>query len=259
MTSRQEPEAGRPQERPLARLPGHHNVLCVTPHPPPRQPAPWPWPSPWPPCPQPLSPAHPDHLHEGNAISTRSFIARPTGTGYEGIYCHYDGYPDHQLPLLLGAARYRFGGDLDALRRHLIDGPHDWRQLGVDLLDRAPDNVRERLDPHGDLGPSAPFDNVFNVDGTPAKSIPITDANADAMGLEWGYVLHDHGIEVIALTWYDVGPIVPWDTDPLSRISGTPSLWESNRPAPIQAPATLLKIAKPVAPVPAPARSRITR
>ncbi|WP_327386823.1 hypothetical protein [Streptomyces sp. NBC_01207] len=131
----------------------------------------------------------------------------------------------------------------------------------MDLLDRAPDNVLERLDPHGDLGPSAPFDNVFNVDGTPAKPIPVTDANADAMGLEWGYVLHDHGIEVIALTWYDAGSIVPWDTDPLSRISGTPSLWDSNQPAPIQAPATPLKITKPLAPAPAPApaRSRITR
>ncbi|MDK9494396.1 hypothetical protein QEZ40_000268 [Streptomyces katrae] len=40
----------------------------------------------------------------------------------------------------------------------------------MDLLDRAPDNVLERLDPHGDLGPSAPFDNVFNVDGTPAPA-----------------------------------------------------------------------------------------
>ncbi|MGW6577631.1 hypothetical protein ACWGAN_36430 [Streptomyces sp. NPDC054945] len=218
-----------------------------------------PWPGLYPHCPQPLPPAPADHLHEGTAISTRSFIARPAGTGYEGIYCHYDGYPDHQLPLLLGAARYRFGGDLDALRRRLIDGPHDWKQLGMDLLDGAPDNVRERLDPHGDRGPSAPFDNVFNVDGTPAKPIPVTDANADAMGLEWGYVLHDHGIEVIALTWYDIGPIVPWDTDPLSRISGTPSLWDPTRPAPIQAPAAPLKITKPVAPAPAPARSRITR
>ncbi|WP_240805147.1 hypothetical protein [Streptomyces sp. A1547] len=79
------------------------------------------------------------------------------------------------------------------------------------------------------------------------------------MGLEWGYVLHDHGIEVIALTWYDAGPIVPWDTDPLSRISGTPSLWDSNRPAPIQAPAAPLKVTKPAAPAPAPARPRITR
>ncbi|MEU6312305.1 hypothetical protein [Streptomyces sp. NPDC047014] len=158
---------------------------------------------------------------------------------------------------MLGAANHRFGGDLDALRRHLLDGSHDWKQLGKDLLDRVPDPVLHRLDPHGDNGPSARSDDVFHLDGTPAKPIPITDANA--MGLEWGYVLHDHGIEVIALTYYDRGPIVSWDTDLLSRVSDTPSLWAPTRPAPVQAPAPMLEITKPAAPAPAPARPRITR
>ncbi len=33
-------------------------------------------------------------------MSTRSFIARQTETGYEGVYCHWDGYPSHNGALL---------------------------------------------------------------------------------------------------------------------------------------------------------------
>ncbi|WP_327731464.1 hypothetical protein OG250_43285 [Streptomyces sp. NBC_00487] len=42
-----------------------------------------------------------------NSLATRSFIARPTDTGYAGVYVHWDGYPSHHLPLLLGAHQYR--------------------------------------------------------------------------------------------------------------------------------------------------------
>jgi len=33
-------------------------------------------------------------------MSTRSFIARKTDTGYEGVYCHWDGYPEHNGAVL---------------------------------------------------------------------------------------------------------------------------------------------------------------
>jgi hypothetical protein len=33
-------------------------------------------------------------------MSTRSLIARKTENGFESIYCHFDGYPDHHAPIL---------------------------------------------------------------------------------------------------------------------------------------------------------------
>jgi len=33
-------------------------------------------------------------------MSTRSIIAVKVENGYESIYCHWDGYPTHHLPLL---------------------------------------------------------------------------------------------------------------------------------------------------------------
>lgn len=33
-------------------------------------------------------------------MSTRSFIARKTDVGYQGVYCHWDGYPEHNGVIL---------------------------------------------------------------------------------------------------------------------------------------------------------------
>lgn len=33
-------------------------------------------------------------------MSTRSVIAKKTTEGYDAIYCHWDGYPSHHLPIL---------------------------------------------------------------------------------------------------------------------------------------------------------------
>ena len=33
-------------------------------------------------------------------MSTNSTIAVKTEKGYEGIYCHWDGYPEYMYPLL---------------------------------------------------------------------------------------------------------------------------------------------------------------
>ncbi|MEU9939081.1 hypothetical protein [Streptomyces lavendulae] len=143
------------------------------------------------------------------------------------------------------------------MRQHLVDAPHDWKGLGMDLLQGAPDHVLDHFGPDGSRFASAYLDNVVNIDGTPAEPIPITEDNSE--GLEWGYVLHDQGTEVIALTWYNRGPTVSWGTDPLARVSGTPSLWAPDRPAPVQSRPTPLKITKPAAPPPATARPQVTR
>ncbi len=72
-------------------------------------------------------------------MSTHSVIARPTGTGYTGIYVHLDGYPSARLPLLLAAYQHRFARDVDAMSVHLIGQVTiAWDELGTDLLDGAP-------------------------------------------------------------------------------------------------------------------------
>ena len=63
-------------------------------------------------------------------MATRSVIAVRTGTArkprYLAVYCHYDGYPEHQLPIL--AEHYNSasaalilvsGGDISCLRTNL--------------------------------------------------------------------------------------------------------------------------------------------
>lgn len=47
-------------------------------------------------------------------MATRSFICKVNSDGsVEGVYCHWDGYPDHHLPLLEG--KYTTHGDVDDL------------------------------------------------------------------------------------------------------------------------------------------------
>lgn len=196
-------------------------------------------------------------------MGTPCFIARPTdptttGSRFSGIYCAYDGYPDHQLPLLLGALCYRFAGDLNALRRHLIDATHDWQGLGMDLLQGAPDAVLDTIDPQAERFPSMPLTDVYTLSGEPAEPIPVTE-HPDYGDLQWGYVLHDQGIEVIPLAWYDRGPLVAWSTPPLARIQRAPALWAPDQRPPVQLPRAPLTLVPPVGPAPLSSRPRAIR
>ncbi|MGQ4383575.1 hypothetical protein [Streptomyces sp. SAS_270] len=97
--------------------------------------------------------------------------------------------------------------------------------------------------------------NVINADGSPAERELITQDGTDE--LEWAYVLHPHGIEVIALHAYDRGPVVAWDTDPRSRVTANPSAWHPDTPAPIVAPRTAPRLSTSApAPAPRPAARR---
>lgn len=59
----------------------------------------------------------------------------------------------------------------------------------------------------------------------------VTDATADDQDLQWGYVLHPQGIEVISLLHEDIGPVIGWDTDPRTAFTDHPGAW-SCAPAP---------------------------
>ncbi|MFE7302634.1 hypothetical protein [Streptomyces sp. NPDC057579] len=65
----------------------------------------------------------------------------------------------------------------------------------------------------------------------------VTDYTADEQDLQWGYILHPEGIEVISLLHEDIGPFVDWNTDPRTAFSDNPARWSSLAPPPvIQAP-----------------------
>lgn len=168
-----------------------------------------------------------------NSLPTRSFIARPTiGTGYTGIRVQLDGVPSHHLPLLLAAYQYRFGRNVEAMCRHLIDDVAvGWDELGTDLLDDAPPALVAALTGGGHW-PSRTLDHVITPDGSPPVRMSVTDTTADDQDMQWGYVLHQQGIEVISLLNEDLGPVVDWATDPRTAFNDHPAAWSSLDPAP---------------------------
>ncbi|MFG2979399.1 hypothetical protein ACGFYY_41240 [Streptomyces sp. NPDC048331] len=115
------------------------------------------------------------------------------------------------------------------MSRHLIDDVAiSWEELGTDLLDQAPPELFLALT-GGETWPSREPQNLFTLDGSPPQRMTVTpEATGD---LEWGYVLHPHGIEVISLSEHDRGPLVGWASDPLYPFSDHPAMWAPAGPA----------------------------
>ncbi|MFE9686769.1 hypothetical protein [Streptomyces sp. NPDC006285] len=154
-------------------------------------------------------------------MSTHSFLARPTPRGYTGIYVHFDGQPSAKLPLLLAAYQHRFGRDLEAMTRHLVDDVAvGWDELGTDLLEGAPPQTVAALT-GCEQWPSRTLDHLIAVDGGPPSRMTVTEATTAGQDLEWGYVLRPQGIEVVPALFQTSGPVVPWDTDPLGDFSAS--------------------------------------
>ncbi|MEJ8638998.1 hypothetical protein [Streptomyces sp. MS2.AVA.5] len=160
-------------------------------------------------------------------------MARPAdGTGYSGIHVQLDGVPSHHLPLLLAAYQHKFGRDVEAMSHHLIDDVAvGWDELGTDLLDDAPPALVAALT-GGERWPSRTLDHLITPDGSPPVRMTVTDEIAGAQDMQWGYVLHQQGIEVISLLHEDIGPVVDWATDPRTAFSDHPAAWSSLTPAP---------------------------
>lgn len=152
-------------------------------------------------------------------------------------------------PLLLAAHQHRFAGDTDALAAHLIDSPAvGWNSLGEDLLDGAPDEVRQHVvGPHGGPGPSSTIDNMFTLDGSPAERMTCNEAAAGQGWLQWAYVLHPHGIEVLPLSETVTGSVVAWDQDPMTVFPDDVRAWLPGRRTP---PATTVRKPAPVSTAP---------
>ncbi|MFI9210225.1 hypothetical protein ACIGW7_19070 [Streptomyces sp. NPDC053253] len=184
-------------------------------------------------------------------MGSPAFIARPTSDGYAGVHVQFDSSPPNMLPLLLAAYQFRFGRDLEALSRYLVDHVvFAWDEIGTDLLDGSPPGLLQRLT-GGEQWPSREMTGVINLDGTPAEREVITRDNS--AGHHWGYILHPAGIEVISRQNDPRGPVISWDTDPRAHFSKAIALWMPGTPPPMSLPRDLPKLTAAPAPPATPA------
>ena len=69
-------------------------------------------------------------------MSTRSIIGTTTGTTFEAAYCHYDGYPSHQVPILAGLVTRHGTHALDVLTGKTTAAPGGpitgWATISLD-------------------------------------------------------------------------------------------------------------------------------
>lgn len=110
------------------------------------------------------------------------------------------------------------------MTRYLVDDVAvGWAELGTDLLDGTPPEIVAALT-GGDVWPSRTLDHLITPDGSPPTRMTVTETTAASQDLEWGYVLHPQGIEVVAPLSASSGPVISWDTDPRSDFS-QPAAW----------------------------------
>ncbi|WSZ34375.1 hypothetical protein OG806_35530 [Streptomyces sp. NBC_00882] len=129
--------------------------------------------------------------------------------------------------MLLAAYQYKFGRDIEAMSRHLIDDVAvGWDELGTDLLDDAPPALVTALT-GGEHWPSRTLDHLITPDGSSPVRMSVTDTTADEQDVQWGYVLHKEGVEVISPLHEDIGPIVSWSTDPRTAFNDHPAAWSA--------------------------------
>ncbi|MFD3808081.1 hypothetical protein ACFWTC_31815 [Streptomyces sp. NPDC058619] len=139
------------------------------------------------------------------------------------------------------------------MNRHLIDAvPVAWSGLGTDLLDGTPEALVNELT-GGQHYPSKQMDDLITPDGSPPFRMSVHEGGTG--GLDWCYVLHEHGIEVISLREELRGPVVGWATDPRTRFSDHPALWQPTGPVPGRPPQAAPKLGTSAVVASAPAPS----
>jgi hypothetical protein len=125
-------------------------------------------------------------------MSTRSIVARVAGDGFEGRYCHWDGYPTNRAKQLFQAYR-ELGNSADALKTYAIrDGESGyWSSFQPPSEEKKP---AHRETPEGEaefqknLGE---FSWCFEKD-----NYDLVKSWGDNWGTEWAYVIDDKGLSV---------------------------------------------------------------
>lgn len=110
-------------------------------------------------------------------MSTRGVIARKTGSGFRGVYHHWDGYPSGLGKYLFELRWRRFKGDTQKMLKFLIDEhPNGWSSIGNYLKS-------------GRVGKD---DYYAKGNESPA----MTEKNSSGSGVEYAYVFAGDTMEI---------------------------------------------------------------
>jgi len=118
-------------------------------------------------------------------MSTRSLIARKTETGWEGIYHHWDGYPEALGATLFELFNGHFDQDAKTMLAFLLDEHRGgWSTInGADFS--LPAGFSNSLDMDTPHGPRC----FCHGDRSEGPLDLVTEATASAMGAEYCYVI----------------------------------------------------------------------
>lgn len=89
---------------------------------------------------------------------------------------------------------------------------------------------------------------MYTPDGSPAARMTCDESAAGQGWLQWAYVLHPHGIEVLPLSESVTGSVVAWDQDPMTPFPDDVRAWLPGRRTP---PATTVHKPVPLSTSPA--------
>lgn len=128
-------------------------------------------------------------------MSTRSVIAKPTGEGWVGRYCHSDGYPEHMVPELIRLVKEK---GLDRCIDILINFNAGWSYLTPNPALTEGYNDDGRFKTVSNYG-IAYTTKKMTLHGKPYQQASMDDwieGNDTDTWCEWAYVLAPEGIEV---------------------------------------------------------------
>lgn len=106
-------------------------------------------------------------------MSTRGGIARKNGTGFKGVYHHWDGYPSGLGKMLFELrSTWRFMGDTKKMVEFLIEAhPAGWSSISGLLQDKEGDDYKE-------------------------EPCELNEKNASGRGVEYVYVFDGDKMEI---------------------------------------------------------------
>lgn len=164
-------------------------------------------------------------------MGTRSIIGQATDSGFEGRYCHWDGYPTGRGPALMQTYR-ELDGDLDAVIAYAIrpDVPGYWSSFLPPSKAAENDAKPERTTCQLCAGTGVRLDGRFQERGPNCNGCSSTGlaqnpdrtdtyrtdngnswaTQSDDWGAEFAYLLSKRGVDVLAADWSDDNDTVTW-------------------------------------------------
>lgn len=127
-------------------------------------------------------------------MGTRSVLAVQQGDGWKGRYCHWDGYPDHQLTTLLELIE-RDGAE--RVRRVLTEEHYGWSTTGAD----QGNSHDYQDDPRFVAVPG--YGVAYTTEQGQSSLDDWITHDGDDWGTEWAYVIGDRSVTVFERVYDD--------------------------------------------------------